>query len=79
MKIPSEEEARKRGCHYCDLRHFMCGYPNPCDEKGNLKECEHFVLGKCFRCAHRIANRGEFIEGVCDDVYDWGGCNNFKE
>lgn len=72
------EEAKKSGCRYCDLRHFMCGYPSPYDENG-WKECPHFVLGKCFNCAVFIGNNGEPVEGICSDVYDFGGCENYKE
>lgn len=72
------EEAKKMGCHYCDLRHSMCDYPPPWDDNGR-KECPHFILGKCFNCAVFKGNNGEPISGVCDDTYDYGGCINYKE
>ena len=74
MLLMTEEQAKKYGCCYCDERHSICGHtPTP---NGS---CKGFVLGRCFRCLHRLANNGEFVEGICDDVNDYGGCRNFKE
>ena len=72
------DKAKQSGCHYCDLRH-CCDYPNPWDEQGNWKECEHFVLGRCFRCSIAKQNGGKFVPGICNDINDYGGCENFKE
>ena len=70
----SYDELKNRGCQYCDLRHFMCGH------EGKLGEpCDYFVLGRCFRCAYFLMNKGEPVEGICDDTNDFGGCINFKE
>lgn len=73
------EEAKKMGCHYCDLRHSNCGYPLPYDfELKERKECPHFILGKCFSCAIRKGNNGEPVLGICDDAFDFAGCENYK-
>lgn len=73
------DHAKKQGCLYCNLRHSNCGYPDPWDEDLNWIECEHFVLGKCFDCIVRKQNNGEFVPGVCADIFDFSGCDNFKE
>ena len=73
------EYYKKFGCHYCDYRH-SCDY-EPMEFIGDgpeREECEHFKLGKCFNCSIRLANNGEFVEGVCSDVFDFAGCDNYK-
>ena len=72
MRDISPEYAALCGCTYCDLRHFSCGHDIP------TGSCEFFVLGKCFNCTIRKASNGEFVEGVCSDAYDYGGCVNYK-
>jgi len=66
-------EARKYGCQYCNDRHFGCDY-----ECGWNEECKGFKMGRCFKCAILLANKGP-IDNFCDDTFDWYGCDNYKE
>ena len=64
-------------CHYCDYRH-CCSVEEPHWDPKEDEPCKEFVLGRCFHCAIRYASNGEWVNGVCDDVNDYGGCHNFK-
>ena len=56
-------------CINCAERHNLCPY----DASDN---CQHFVLGKCFRCKY---NGSKPVPGICyaTDKSGWP-CNNFK-
>ena len=56
-------------CANCRERHNMCGHDY------ESKDCEYFVLGKCFTCALRNSN-----SNLCIAEDESGhGCPNFKE
>ena len=67
----AKAEASKYGCNYCNDRHFSCDYDGSLD-----RVCPGFRLGRCFYCSVLLAE-GKFVEGVCSDVFDWYGCDNF--
>ena len=64
------EEAKKHGCIYCQYRHSFC------DHEPTLEECEFFEPGKCLLCKEYFENG--INPSVCNDAFDWEGCNNFR-
>lgn len=70
----AKAEASKFGCNYCNDRHFSCDYFDINQPIHHV--CKGFKLGRCFYCSIVLA-KGEFVDGLCSDVFDWYGCDNF--
>lgn len=83
MEVTINAKNVKRICTFCDKRHYGCGVDNEKFEQmihGN-RDCDEFVLGKCFYCIVDQENNEKTVENLCageGDVFYPQGCSNFK-